>query len=579
MKKYEITMGTNAMCPKRAEITDAIRNAAEKGEKLSAKVVISPEKNVMGQFPVCLDIVKDENQIAIVKEVTDGGAKLSDDDIAILANSEYTCEFIEVSDDGKTIKATLTLTKEKKVLEKNAKCPESVAKIAAEKVSEGIITKDEADKKIAVMVKNYVDEQLMLDVVNGWRLYKKPVHGLRCEYVDPYLSDKRKAGKQGVIADGLRNAVNRYPVIMEGEKSVGKNVFVETIAWLMNMPLFLLTFSRNMSPSSVYGEKSTDNSAAEYFKTEIAQYAAEARQKLSEAEKALEEVKKTYISTVKCNVNESDSAYLSEMANLTNECVSNGDFTPLLIEGGKVEIARRLGKLEENTALKDATKSLELKIKDMKEKIAALDLKSAQAQSVNIIIDQSELYDWLESGGLMVFNEMNMAEPNFFASFTNQLCDGTGFLFIPGRGEVPIHKDCVLCGTQNADYEGVEQQNEATMSRFGCISFEQPKTIAPQLEVAVTTELKAKGYTQVLDKADVKSVEKFYIQCRKAVGKGDFTNAVLNIRGFVRALTVKTSSNGNLSLADAVEMHVINTCPVDERQPLKSTASTVFGGF
>ena len=579
MKKYEIVMGTNAMCPKRAEITEAIRNAAEKGEKLSAKVVISPEKNVMGQFPVCLDIVKDENQIAIVKEVTDGGAKLSDDDIAILANSEYTCEFSEVSEDGKTMKATLTLTKEKKVLEKNAKCPESVATLAAEKVKEGIITKEEADKKIAVMVKNYVDEQLMLDVVKGWRLYNKPVHGLRCEYVDPYLSDKRKAGKQGVIADGLRNAVNRYPVIMEGEKSVGKNVFVETIAWLMNMPLFLLTFSRNMSPSSVYGEKSTDNSAAEYFKTESAKYAAEARQKLSEAEKALEEVKKTYISTVKCNVNESDISYLTELAKLTDECVGNGDFTPLLIEGGKVEVARRLGKLEDNQELRNAAESLELKIKDMKERVAALELKSAQAQSVNIIIDQSELYDWLESGGLMVFNEMNMAEPNFFASFTNQLCDGTGFLFIPGRGEVPIHKDCVLCGTQNADYEGVEQQNEATMSRFGCISFEQPKTIAPQLEVAVTTELKAKGYTQVLDKADVKTVEKFYIQCRKAVGKGDFTNAVLNIRGFVRALTVKTASNGNLSLADAVEMHVINTCPVDERQPLKSTASTVFGGF
>ena len=215
----------------------------------------------------------------------------------------------------------------------------------------------------------------------------------------------------------------------------------------------------------------------------------------------------------------------------------------------------------------------------MQNLIAELNRRSAQAQSVNIIIDSSELYDWLTIGGLMVFNEMNMAEPNFFASFVNQLTDGTGFLFIPGRGEVKINENCVLCGTQNADYEGVEQQNGATISRFGCSTFEQPKTIKNQLEAAVQTELKAKGYSLPLDKKNIDMVEKFYRTCQKAVNKGDFTNAVLNIRGFVRALTNVTSSNGNALLIEEVEDHVINTCPIDERQPLKSTASTIFDGI
>ena len=309
----------------------------------------------------------------------------------------------------------------------------------------------------------------------------------------------------------------------------------------------------------------------------MAQKAAEARQNLADIETALTGMRRVYLETAKCNVDTSSKLYTDAYNEIVKECTESNDFSPLLIENGKVAVARKLGQLQDNEELFRAISNLEEKRDAMKKEIAELELKSAQAQSVNIIIDQSELYDWLESGGLMVFNEMNMAEPNFFASFTNQLTDGTGFLFIPGRGEVKINADCVLCGTQTADYEGVEQQNEATMSRFGCIAFEQPKTIKSQLKVAVEAELLAKKYSQKLEMKNVDFVERFYNKCREAVNKGDFTNAVLNIRGFVRALTLVTSSDGNLSLLDAVEQHVINTCPVDERQPLKNTASAIFG--
>ncbi len=578
-KTFNVTMTTNAMCPKRKEIIEAIQKASSEGTTIKAKVVIGKEKTGIGQYPVCLDIVKNENKFADLKEIKDGETVVSEDDITGILTSDYTVKIDGCSPDGKLITATLTLDKAKATVEKRTSASPEIQALVDEKVSKGIISVEEAEKKVAVMLKNYVDEGLMKAVISGWKTYKKPVHGLRCEYVDPYLEDYRKAGKQGLIAHELRNAVNRFPVIMEGEKSVGKNVFVETIAWLLNMPLFLITFSRNMSPSSVYGEKSTDNSASEYFKTEMAQKAAQAKQNLADIENALTGMRQLYIDTAECQIAYTDKLYADAYNELVRECVESNDFSPLLMKNGHIAVARKLGKLKENENLYKAISELEEKRDTMKKEIAELELKSAQAQSVNIIIDQSELYDWLESGGLMVFNEMNMAEPNFFASFTNQLTDGTGFLFIPGRGEVRINPDCVLCGTQNADYEGVEQQNEATMSRFGCISFEQPKSIKSQLKVAVEAELKAKNYSQKLESKNVDLVEKFYNTCRKAVNKGDFTNAVLNIRGFVRALTLVTSSDGNLGIFDAVEQHVINTCPVDERQPLKSTASTVFGGF
>lgn len=72
-----------------------------------------------------------------------------------------------------------------------------------------------------------------------------------------------KAGASVIqLSKGLRAAVSRNAVICEGEKSTGKNVYLETISWLMGMPMYLITFSRQMSPSSIYGEKTTDNSAA-----------------------------------------------------------------------------------------------------------------------------------------------------------------------------------------------------------------------------------------------------------------------------------------------------------------------------
>ena len=200
----------------------------------------------------------------------------------------------------------------------------------------------------------------------------------------------------------------------------------------------------------------------------------------------------------------------------------------------------------------------------------------AEASAVHITVDQSELYDWLTIGGVMVFNEMNMAEANFFASFTNQLLDGTGFLNIPGRGEVDIDPNCVLFGTQNADYQGVEIQNEATMSRFGCLYFKQPRTVKPQLMTAVSSALKKCGYEDcMLDEIYFDQCEAFYKQCQKAVESGLVANSVLNIRGFVRALTAVAKSNGCAKLRRQVEIHVINTCPVDDRAQLNIAADSL----
>jgi len=564
-----ITTQTNSGCPARGPVVDSL-NA---GNGVKARVIIGKEK-VMGRFPVYIDKEDKPNQIAFVKEITDDkGNVMSEAEIADLAQSPDNYVITLNTIDGNIISGELVEQERKKILSGTASIPEEIREFMDEKVAEGIIDAEGAEERIKVMLENLCDTALIKRVVKKWRKYNKSSHKLRVLYKDPYLASSKKKGEQGKIADGLRYAMDRYAVIEEGEKSVGKNVFVETLAWLMNMPLYLITFSRQMSPSSIYGEKSTDNSAAEYFKTEMAKAAAEARQNLTEIEESITQTRRYY--EAMCEKSKNASFTEDEYALLVDECVKSGDFSSLLLGGGKLEIARRRGETE-HQKMREALDSLIAKRDEMKRAVADLELKAAQAQSVNIIIDQSELYDWLVDGGLMVFNEMNMAESNFFASFSNQLLDGTGFLFIPGRGEVPVNPDCVLCGTQNADYEGVEQQNEATMSRFNCMVFEQPETIKEQLKVAVASELKKNGYDAEIDNKLLVQCEQFYKHCRSAVKAGDISNAVLNIRGFVRAITTVVESDGYKSLKRAVQDAVINTCPVDERESLFATATTIF---
>ena len=59
--------------------------------------------------------------------------------------------------------------------------------------------------------------------------------------------------------------------IYEGDKSVGKNVCAETVAMVLNMPYYMITFNRGMTADDIYGTKSTDNSAASMLTEDMAE--------------------------------------------------------------------------------------------------------------------------------------------------------------------------------------------------------------------------------------------------------------------------------------------------------------------
>ncbi len=497
-KSYKIEIQTTPVAKAAKSVVQMIADNTT-GEPLKIKSIIKKEKGIAGH-DIYIDDINPNNAYGFIKGIYNGETPLSKDETEELIlnlndDDGYAVKIERV--EGNRLVGSLDILIREGAANKSsdAQTSSDVLAIVKQKISEGILTEEEWNKRLKIFKDNRVDDFLIKRIVSGYRTYNKPVHSPSCIYVDPEIETSKKRGEEGIVAEGLRHAVSRIGCICEGEKSVGKNVYLETVAWLMGMPMYLITFSRQMSPSSIYGEKTTDNSAAKELATKEAYECALAKARVEAGQGSIEDI----------------------------------------------------------------------------EKAARLEIIKAQSSSVNIVIDQSELYDWLVDGGLLVFNEMNMAEANFFASFTNQLLDGTGFLFIPGRGEVRIHKDCVLFGTQNANYEGVEQQNEATMSRFNCLVFPQPRGIKKQLISAVTSALKRDGFEgTTLPDEYYTQCEKFYQQCRKAASGDDasITNACLNIRGFVRALTAVAESNGMAKLKKWVTLSVINSCPEDERGAL-----------
>jgi hypothetical protein len=250
-KIYEVVIKTNSTCPQRANVLALLdKNAA------SFKSIVGTEL-VRAKYPVYVDIEAKPNLYGFIETVKDGETQLDNDTIKdIIVNG---ANVVLHSYTGTLISGQMILDEVKQANVDHSAVSPKLQAIIDEKIAAGIVTKEEMDARLKVMQTNKVDEALKIRVVKGYRKYNKSAHTPRCVYVDPYI-DQVKYGKEGIIAEGLRNGVMRMAAICEGEKSVGKNVYMETIAWLLGMPLYMITFSRQMSPSSIYGEKSTDNS-------------------------------------------------------------------------------------------------------------------------------------------------------------------------------------------------------------------------------------------------------------------------------------------------------------------------------
>ena len=196
---------------------------------------------------------------------------------------------------------------------------------------------------------------------------------------------------------------------------------------------------------------------------------------------------------------------------------------------------------------------------------ARFELLKAQASSIRVVQNKSALLKWamgdedegLKPGGVMMFDEVNMAHANLLQAIMNPLCDGDKTLVVPGYGRIKLSPACVLFCGMNPGYAGTMELNEATASRVGFIEFKQPDSIKKQL---MANFEETKKLAKHLDACD-----KLYRDFKAAVSQGTISNNCLNIRGFVHALKHVEAFPEAVSLAEQIRIFVINACPEDER--------------
>lgn len=480
-EKFEITIKTGFIY-KHADAAKKALEGLEKEELLPVPILFSIQN--LGKVEFYMEEVVRENCIGYLEE----GNTFSKDDFEDLQErmQHGTSATLRLKSlEGSIFTAVLEI-KEPVVEEvvQGASMDDAIERV----VSEGIMTKSQAERNLAVMRAHGVSDILIAKVFSRCKKYNKPAHVPSTLFVDSYQN--KQEAEYRIIANTIRCFETGAAVIYEGDRSVGKNVCCETIAMLLNMPYYLITFSKRMTSEDIYGAKTTDNTAASMLTEEGAE------------------------------------AYMASM---------RGDSLP------------------------------EEKLK----KAIEFQLMKAKAASINIVQESSSFVEWLLHGGLLVLNEMNLSDPNFFASIFNQLLDGTKFIYVPGYGRVDVNPDCLIIGTQNkASYAGVNQQNNATMSRFGCLDFPFPDTIRKQLKEAVSKRFK-------VDIEVFRQVDNLYRQLKKAVDQQTVSNECLNIRGFIRAIEAYAIDPSSTKLGAQIKIHVVNTCQEDQRDIINAQVTSM----
>lgn len=169
-----------------------------------------------------------------------------------------------------------------------------------------------------------------------------------------------------------------------------------------------------------------------------------------------------------------------------------------------------------------------------------------------------------EVGGILVLDEFNTSFGHVM-SLLNSYLDDRRRLQVPGYQTVELDPNTMVIATQNRDYQGTFETNEATIDRFVPIIFPQMNSIQ---EVLLS---KVPGVSiEVLD-----TCQKLYEGLKKCVTKGEISDKTISIRGFIDACLV-TEQDIPLkdSLIDNISNRAVDT---DERKSINNMIDMVCG--
>ncbi|MEK3955891.1 MULTISPECIES: AAA family ATPase [unclassified Psychrobacillus] len=177
---------------------------------------------------------------------------------------------------------------------------------------------------------------------------------------------------------------------------------------------------------------------------------------------------------------------------------------------------------------------------------------------------KESVVDAAENGGFIVFDEFNTAISSSMSIF-NSLLDDRRRIQVPGYQLVEAHENFVAIATQNRNYQGTFDNNEATIDRFVPIIFPELKGIS---NVIINKVKEVKSDT-------LNVMEKVFESLQKLVRDGEVNEKAMTIRGFIDAAL---AVNMDIELKDALTDNIVNRMgDEDERLLVQSMIDDITG--
>lgn len=117
-------------------------------------------------------------------------------------------------------------------------------------INQGLSTKEEMDERIQYLKDNGVTEKQMLALFKTYKKYEDDV-----EKLVPSKPKTLYQDSEGIIKRSIAYINVRRNLLLEGDRGVGKNIMIETLAWLYKRPLYELSLNSQYDNTSIFGGK------------------------------------------------------------------------------------------------------------------------------------------------------------------------------------------------------------------------------------------------------------------------------------------------------------------------------------
>ncbi|WPS85369.1 AAA family ATPase (plasmid) [Brevibacillus halotolerans] len=129
--------------------------------------------------------------------------------------------------------------------------------ISEQITKDGIATQQEIEARVTYMKNAGITDKQMLRVFESYTKYREEVSALIPDMKPPKVL--YQDGGQGIVLDCVCYINGDRNLLFEGDKGVGKNVLIETLAWLYKRPLYEFPVNSQHDNNSLLGGKTIES--------------------------------------------------------------------------------------------------------------------------------------------------------------------------------------------------------------------------------------------------------------------------------------------------------------------------------